>query len=453
MDSRAPVSHDVGVLIENGLIRQVAKFSLTDQSISRNTEVVALDGLVLPGFVDAHSHLRGLALSEQGVPDIDLESWLLRLRTVTQLDVADEALVAAGDLLAAGVTAVQGVLHSFAGRDEYLDQVQSAARALDATGISAELMIGLTDQAEYSPASPCGAGPERGMPVRQLRDLVSVARRSCPGKLTRVGVAPVAPQWCSDSLLAEIRALRVAGVRVHTHLLESSFQRGWISEDPVSRLRRWDLLGPALSAAHGVWLAADEVAELASRRVTVVHCPSSNAGLRVGTAPVARWRRAGLSVALGLDSHPIDGRVDMLAEMRAAVAAAGHLGDPLTGRQALGLATVGGAAAIGRSGQIGRIAAGYRADLIAASAVADEETAEGFLAAGSTADIHEVICAGRRLVSGGRLHCAAEVEAARARSRQRLAADQGARAARQSATGKQVRELRQLLTRMPWGGA
>lgn len=452
-DAHAQVGSDVGVLIVNGVIREVGRYSAIVDSAPEPAEVIQVDGLVLPGFVDGHSHLRGLDLSEQGVRDVDLESWLILLRTVTDLDPADEALVAAGDLLSTGVTTVQAIQHSFANPDDYLRQVREVAQALKDCGLRAELMIGLSDQAEYVPEpSPTFPEPERGTSASQFTGMVTAARQSCDDGLLRLGIAPVAAQWCSDDLLEKVKSVRATGARVHTHLLESAFQRHWIGEDPVSRLRRWGLLGPALSVAHGVWLAANEVVELASNNVSVVHCPSSNAGLRVGTAPVASWRRAGLRVALGMDSHPVNGKVDMLAELRAAITAASALGDPLTAREALELATVGGAAATGRWNQVGRIAPGYCADLIAADVEGGAEVVEQFVATGQARDIHEVICAGRRLVSGGRLHCAAEVEAARARSKDRVAADLTARTARQVAAGEQANELLRRLASLRRGG-
>jgi 5-methylthioadenosine/S-adenosylhomocysteine deaminase len=438
---QSPLLPDAGVLVRAGRIDRVSTLrELTE--VMPDNDVVELDGLVIPGLVDAHSHLRGLGLAEQDLFDTDLESWILRLQTATELDAGDEALVAAGDLLATGVTSVQGILHSYRDAASYRALIDEVAGAVTTTGIRAELMIGVTDQAEVMPPSlapvPPRLAPYLDQPRRlteaEFGSLVNAARAAWDRPGLRIGVAPVAAQWCSDALLAEVAMIAAAGIRLHTHLLESRHQRSWISESPVPRLRRHGLLTEQLSVAHCVWLNPAEMTELAAAGVSVVHCPSSNTGLVVGRARVDDWREARLPTALGLDSHPIDGRVDAFAELRAAATTADAIGRPLTPRQWFGRATVGGAAAIGRSGEIGQIASGYAADLVCIDAIdwpTGTDPWQWLLAEGSTERVRGVVSAGRMLVKDGELHCARAVEAARSRSVAHLRADATARDARQ----------------------
>ena len=144
------------------------------------------------------------------------------------------------------------------------------------------------------------------------------------------------------------RNWRAQGARVHTHLLESPAQRHWLPEGPVERLDRSGLLGPWLSVAHGVWLEDEELVALAAAGVGLVHCPTSNRALQVGAARVGAWWAAGLVPALATDSHPTAGRLDMFAQLRGALETAEQVGTPLTPLQVLTMATVGGAAALGR---------------------------------------------------------------------------------------------------------
>lgn len=422
---------DVGVLVEAGRVVAVEPWVSAARHVGVRQQ--DLDGVVLPGLVDAHSHLRGLALSEQGVGAGVLEQWLLRLRALTGLPAGDEALVALTDLAATGVTSVQGVLHVFDGPAEYAALVDDVVRAVRAVGVRAEIMVGLTDQAEWAPPGEVPEGLEQHLGVRHGTDpeafarMVRAAARRWDGSLVRVGAAPVAPQWCSDALLEQASGLAVGGMRLHTHLLESRWQRGWLDEDPVARLARWGLLGPFLSVAHGVWLRDDELSLLAGADVTPVHCPTSNAALQVGAARVRDWIDAGLSPALGLDSHEQGGRVDAFAEMRAAQANAAALGAPLTAQEVLGMATTGGAAALGRRGEVGAVEPGSSADLVVLDLAVAEldraDTVRAVVETGSAQRVQDVYCAGLAVVEQGQARTHRAADRARSRLRERLTDD------------------------------
>ncbi|MFJ3670297.1 amidohydrolase family protein [Streptomyces sp. NPDC090106] len=459
----APLT-DAGVLVDaTGTVTRVAPYALlaAEAPAARTEE---LDGVALPAFTDAHSHLRGLPLAEQDVADADLESWVVRLTGATALDPGDDALVAADGLTATGVTTVQAVHHTFAEPDAYTASVTAAARSLVRAGLRAQLAVGLTDQAEFAPEPDPGPGsgpvpgagtreplpaPHRGLPPDRLPSLLTGLLRSAEGwPGVRIALAPVAPQWCSDAALDALRRCAAAGPRLHTHLLESPHQRDWLAhgDDPVARLDRHRLLGPGTSAAHGVWLTDAETALLAERGTALVHCPTSNRRLGSGDARVRSWLDAGVTVALGLDSQH-EGPPDMFAEMRAALATAERADGPLTPRQALALATEGGAAATGNTGRLGRIAPGHRADVVCvALPVADgADPVERVVHEATCRDVSDVLRAGRRLVRAGTTLRAAEAHAARTRLRAALAADRTARAHRMAALTAPETALRALL--------
>jgi 5-methylthioadenosine/S-adenosylhomocysteine deaminase len=447
---------DVGVLVDAGRVVTVqpwAALELQHPAVARRT----LDGVVIPGLVDAHSHLRGLALSEQGVGDELLEGWLLRLRSLTSLPAGDEALVALTDLARTGVTSVQGVLHVFDEPAEYGALVEDVVRAVHEVGVRADVMVGLTDQAEWVPPQDVPdalgeyVGVRHGTDPEAFDTLVHTVAGRWDSPLVRIGAAPVAPQWCSDDLLATAQGLAHNGFRLHTHLLESPWQRGWLAEDPVSRLARWELLGPFLSVAHGVWLETAELLALEAAGVTPVHCPTSNAALQVGAARVRDWIDAGLSPALGLDSHDQAGRVDAFAEMRAAQATAAILGAPLTAQEVLAMATTGGASALGRDRQLGCIEPGSSADLVLLDLPVAEfpldDTVRVLVDTGSPELVQEVYCAGSRIVEHGSPRTKAAADQSREHLRQLVAEEATARLARQRrvapVTDKLLSHLRQ----------
>lgn len=162
---------DAGVLVADGTVVRVAPFADLAGDVPAD-RTVTLDGTVLPAFTDAHSHLRGLPLAEQGVADACLEVWVVRLTGTTALDPHDDALVAAADLAATGVTTVQAIHHTFAPPDEYAAGVHAVVSALEKAGLRAELALGLTDQSEFLPERAPAvwpgaerlAAPERGWP-------------------------------------------------------------------------------------------------------------------------------------------------------------------------------------------------------------------------------------------------------------------------------------------------
>jgi len=150
------------------------------------------------------------------------------------------------------------------------------------------------------------------------------------------------------------------------HEIEDSLKQYGVR--PIERLRRLGLLGPGLIAVHAVHLLAEEIAILAEHGCTVAHCPTSNMKLASGIPPIPAMLAAGTRVGLGTDGAASNNRLDILREMRhAALLAKAVSGDPtaLPAHQALRMATLEGAAALGLDSAIGTLEAGKQADLCA----------------------------------------------------------------------------------------
>jgi 5-methylthioadenosine/S-adenosylhomocysteine deaminase len=215
--------------------------------------------------------------------------------------------------------------------------------------------------------------------------------------------------------------------RVHAHLLESARQRQTGQGDPVDRLDRAGLLGARSSFAHGVWLESGQIERLAGSASVVVHCPGSNTRLGVGRCPVRRLLDAGVTVALGLDSHGAGDEPDMFAEMRLALRTAAERGAPLSAAEVLAMATVGGARALCRD-DLGALNLGASADVVALDlpgAARVRDPIEYVVREATPADVAARWIGGKRIEPG-----APTAAMARRRCEAAIAQDTEARAAR-----------------------
>lgn len=191
--------------------------------------------------------------------------------------------------------------------------------------------------------------------------------------LVRTIFAPHAPYTVSDGPLREIRKYAYElGIGIHMHVHETAFEVAdavaKTGKRPLARLQELDLLGPEFVAVHMTQLTDAEIDELARLDVQVAHCPESNLKLVSGFSPVAKLLAAGVNVALGTDGAASNNDLDLFGEMRtAALLAKGVSGDAsaVPAAQALHMATLGGAKALGLDGEIGSLVAGKSADFIA----------------------------------------------------------------------------------------
>lgn len=229
------------------------------------------------------------------------------MNAMTAVDQRDDALVASGNLLLSGFTGVQIIFHTFGNPDHYLATLGAMIDGIQSSGIRARIILAITDQCEFIPERlrdfpfPPFVNPGERMKPSQFEEVVVEALRRFPR--LHFGVGPVAAQWCSDSMMERIGEIAVKkDLRIHTHLLESNMQRGWIKESPLVRLRRFGLLNSRASFAHAIWLTSDELAEVKNSGAQLVTCPHSNQILRAGTAPIQSWLDLDIPFAIGLDS-------------------------------------------------------------------------------------------------------------------------------------------------------
>ena len=350
-------------------------------------EVVRLDRhVVFPGLVNLHCHaamslLRGLADDRHLMTWLEEHIWPAEARHVSDEFVHDGSLLAMAEMLRAGTTCVND-MYMFPG---------ATARAALRAGMRAALgIIAIELPTAYA------ADPQdylaKGLATRD-------AYRGEP--LLSFCLAPHAPYTVSDETMKKIAVLsEELDVPVHTHVHETiaEIEQGFVKNGvrPIERLRALGIVGPRLIAVHSVHLDDAEIDLFARENVSVAHCPSSNMKLASGVAPVAVMRRRGVRVGLGTDGAASNNRLDVLTEMRtAALLAKVTSGDAslVTALEALEMATLEGARALGLDAEIGSLVPGKSAD-IAAMELSAIETVPRYDAAS-----HLVYAAGRENVT------------------------------------------------------
>jgi 5-methylthioadenosine/S-adenosylhomocysteine deaminase len=351
----API-RDGAVAIEDGLVAAVGPADELGEG-ERNPGSV-----ILPGFVNAHTHLEYANYAGFG-DGLSFGPWIaIHVERKERLDLADmEAIARLGafECLRSGITTVGDC--SFAG---------AAATACAELGLSGVVYLEVFGESADGPF---------GLETRfeRIRQRVTDALSDD----VRLGVSPHAPYTCTLELY---RACAELGLPMATHLAESEAETEFLRSGggsweefahmlvpPVGTtgirvLAEDGLLGPHVLAAHCVQADEEEIELLASYDVAVAHCPRSNAYLGCGAAPLHALREAGVRVAIATDSPASTPSFDMFDELRAAVTTARareRRPDALSASDALELATLGGARALGLDADRGSLTPGKRADL------------------------------------------------------------------------------------------
>ena len=349
---------DHAVAISRGRILAVLP---TAQALQRYEarEVVRLDRhALIPGLVNLHCHA-AMTLMRGMADDLALMSWLqdhiwpAEAKHMSDEFAHDGSLLAMAEMLRGGVTCVN---------DMYFFPEATARAALRAGMRAALGVIAIEFPSAY--ASDANAYLRKGLATRD-------AYQGEP--LLSFCLAPHAPYTVGDETLKRIAVLaEELDLPIHTHVHETRIEiEEGISRHgvrPLERLRRLGIVGPRLIAVHAVHLDDGELDLLAREGVSVAHCPSSNLKLASGIAPVAAMRARGIRVGVGTDGAASNNRLDLMTEMRtAALLAKVASGDArsVSSAEALEMATIDGARALGLDADIGSIEPGKFADLAA----------------------------------------------------------------------------------------
>jgi cytosine/adenosine deaminase-related metal-dependent hydrolase len=245
--------------------------------------------------------------------------------------------------------------------------------------------------------------------------LVELHHDRSPGAMVRVALAPCSPFSVTPRLMTRTAELaEQLDVRLHTHLAEDAdedtFCQATFGCRPIEQFERTGWGSDRSWVAHCVYPNADEIARLAKWGTGVAHCPSSNQLIGAGLAPIAEMRAAGVPVGIGCDGSASTDCASLWLETRGALLLARlrHGPEAMGARQALEMATLGGAACLGRQGEIGVLQPGAVGDLVAwplegiAFAGAVTDPIEAWLRCGPVAARHTVVN-GRAIVRDGQL--------------------------------------------------
>ncbi|MHB0966957.1 MAG: 8-oxoguanine deaminase, partial [Bellilinea sp.] len=371
-----------GLFVRDGFIEQVGPSA---DLPTEADEVLDLTGhVVLPGMVNTHHHFyQTLTRAVPAAQDANLFNWLKTLYPIWARlrpdDIYISTQTALAELALSGCTTASDHLYLFPNGSRLDDEI-AAARDM---GMRIHASRGSMSLGE----SQGGLPPDSVVDTEEaiLRDsvrLIETYHDPNPGAMVQIVLAPCSPFSVTGELMKESAVLaRHYGVQLHTHLAETQDEEEFclqrFGHRPVAYMESVGWLGKDVWFAHAVHIDLPEIQVFAHHGCGVAHCPSSNMRLGSGIAPLNGYLRAGVKVGLGVDGSASNDGSHMLAEARQAMLlarlGAGLAGASLstedappllTGRQALELATQGGAAVLGR-GDIGSLEVGKCADFIA----------------------------------------------------------------------------------------
>ncbi len=427
----ADTVHQPGdILIEDGRIAAVGMLPAAEAT--RCDRVIeGRNRLAVPGLVNAHTH-SPLNLTKGTGERLSHPAfmWLNQADTAqrTPREIYVSAMLGCIEMLRTGTTAV---IDNFPEQTFGLADVEAVVSAYRDAGMRAVVALRIFD-GEYGdiyPADGAGSGdlsadlrrlsPLRPRPVEELRDLCAEAIRRWHGAEGRIGIfpAPSNPIRCSDALLRMCQELAERhGVGVHTHLLETRIQseiaRRQYGCTMVQHLDRLGLLTHRLSCAHTIWIEEEDIGRMAERRAVVVHNPESNLKIGTGFAPVPAMVARGVPVALGTDGGSTNDNQILQNAMQLATIVH-RPREPrrerwITARDALRMATQGGARAMLLEEALGSIAVGRRADLALYDLTAPwwtplNDPVQQLVHSENGSSVDTVLVDGRVVVQGGRI--------------------------------------------------
>jgi cytosine/adenosine deaminase-related metal-dependent hydrolase len=355
------------VRIEGGVITAVGQGLPADRA-----EAIDFSGCVVtPGLVNTHHHLfQTLTRAVPGGQDALLFGWLRTLYPIwakmRPVDIRAATRLGLAELALSGCTTSSDHLYLFPNGTRLDDTIEAAGEV----GLRFHPTRGSMSIGESRGGLPPDALVEDEDAI--LDDCIRVVdtfHDPRPGAMVRVGLAPCSPFSVSRELMRDSAILaRDKGVRLHTHLAENDedvrYSLATFGCRPGQYAEDLGWTGSDVWHAHCVKLDADEIGLFARTLTGVAHCPCSNCRLGSGIAPLRAMRDAGVPVGLGVDGSASNDAGRLIDEARQAMLLqrVARGADAMGAREALWIATRGGAAVLGRN-DIGQIAPGMRADL------------------------------------------------------------------------------------------
>lgn len=371
-----------GLFVRDGFIEAVGVAEELPQTAD---EVIDLSGhVVLPGLINTHHHFyQTLTRAIPAAQDANLFHWLTTLYLIwarmTPEHIYLSTKTALAELALSGCTTASDHLYLFPNGSTLDDEI-SAAQEM---GLRLHASRGSMSLGQ----SQGGLPPDSVVDTEEaiLADSVRLIERyhdDTAGSMLQIVLAPCSPFSVTGELMRQSAQLaRQYGVQLHTHLAETQDEEQFCLEKfghkPLAYMQSLDWVGNDVWFAHSVWINDEEINVYAQTGCGVAHCPSSNMRLASGIAPIMKFLQAGVKVGIGVDGSASNDGSHLLGEARQAMllsrlgsgisgASLSGEGTPplMTARQALSMATRGGAKVLGRN-DIGSLEAGKCADFIA----------------------------------------------------------------------------------------
>ena len=409
MDDQRHELAETDILIRDGIIADIRPYQATG-----GETLDARGCIVTPGLVNTHHHLyQSLTRAVPGGQDALLFGWLQTLYPIWARFGPEEmrvsALTGLAELALSGCSLTSDHLYLYpngARLDDTIDAAREIGLRFHPTRGAMSIGVG---QGGLPPDAL--VEPEPNILADMIR-VVDAFHDPAPGAMIRVGLAPCSPFSVSRDLMRDTAMLaRDKGVMLHTHLAENDedirYSQAQFGCRPGQYAEDLGWTGADVWHAHCVKLDGAEIGLFARSQTGVAHCPCSNCRLGSGIAPVRAMRDAGVKVGLGVDGSASNDSGNLAAEARQAMLLqrVANGADAMSAREALEIATRGGAEVLGRD-DTGRIAVGMRADIAVWDVTGIESAGSwdpaALLLAGPTR-VRDLFVEGRQVVRDGRL--------------------------------------------------
>ncbi|MCK6578132.1 MAG: 8-oxoguanine deaminase [Anaerolineae bacterium] len=366
---------DGAVFIRDGVIEQIGATAAVTEALGDSVtpdQVIDLKKhIVIPGLINTHHHMFQ-SLTRVMAQTHELFDWLRSLypiwSRITSQEIYTSAKLAMAELMLSGCTTSSDHLYLFPNDVRLEDEIR-AAREIGMRFHAARGAMSLGESKGGLPPDTLVEGEESIL--KDMRRVIEAHHDKSRGAMIRVVVAPCSPFTVSQDLMRESAALaRSYGVHLHTHLAETKGDVAYSLEHygllPGDYANEAGWVGADVWHAHCVCLNDREIGLFARTGTGVAHCPTSNMRLASGIAPIRKMIDARVKVGLGVDGSASNDGGHLLNEARMALMLQRVGGDPagLSAREALTLATRGGASVLGRD-DVGYLAPGMSADLAA----------------------------------------------------------------------------------------
>ena len=386
------------LLIKDDLIAEIAD-SIDEANVDK---IIDAEGkILLPGLINTHTHLsmtlfRGLA------DDLSLDSWLNDHIWPMEANLNGDycyigALLGAVELIKSGTT-------TFSDMYFYMEDV---ARAVEDAGIRAVLSYGMID---------FGDAERREAEIEENLQLFKSCNGMADGRI-KVFFGPHSPYTASEELLIKVRELadeNNMGIHIHVSETEKEINDSLDEKGlrPFEYLEKIGFLGPDVVAAHCVWLSDEEIEIIKKHNVKVSHNPCSNMKLASGVAPVSKLIENDICVSIGTDGASSNNNLDLIEELKtASLLQKVSTLDPkvLSSDEAITMATIKGAEALGLENEIGSIEVGKKADIIlidtnSANMVPDSSSlSSNVIYSANGSNVDTTICNGKILMENKKL--------------------------------------------------